>query len=232
MTGSPISVTVVEDDQSVREMLAAVLGHEGYVVEAHATAGAALAAPSTRTASVVVLDIGLPDIDGFELCKRLRSGGHTGSILMLTARHTVGDRVSGLDAGADDYPVKPFALDELLARVRALARRHGTRLEPFVDERRELGDLVIDPGTRTVIRSGTLVDLTKFEFELLHLLVVNAPLVLSRDVLYERVWGHDQEHASNSLEVFVSQLRRKLEADGGDRLIHTVRGVGYSARTS
>ena len=232
MPGSPIAVTVVEDDQSVREMLAAVLGHEGYVVSTHATARSALAAASTRTASVVVVDIGLPDLDGFELCKRLRSGGHTGSILMLTARHAVGDRVSGLDAGADDYLVKPFALDELLARVRALARRHGIGIELIADGRRELGALVIDPGTRTVTRSGTPIELTKFEFELLYLLVLNAPMVLSRDVLYERVWGHDQENASNSLEVFVSQLRRKLEADGGDRLIHTVRGIGYSARVS
>lgn len=226
-----MTVTVVEDDQSVREMLAAVLGHEGYDVATHATARSALAAASTRTAAVAVVDIGLPDLDGLELCKRLRSGGHTGSILMLTARHTVGDRVSGLDAGADDYLAKPFALDELLARVRALARRHGIgveRIPPGV----ELGDLVIDVGTRRVTRSGAPIDLTKFEFELLHLLVANAPMVLSRDQLYQRVWGYDQENASNSLEVFISQLRRKLEADGGDRLIHTVRGIGYTARTA
>ena len=226
-----MTVTVVEDDQSVREMLAAVLGHEGYDVATHATARSALAAASTRTAAVAVVDIGLPDLDGLELCKRLRSGGHTGSILMLTARHTVGDRVSGLDAGADDYLVKPFALDELLARVRALGRRHGIgveRIPPGV----ELGDLVIDVGTRRVTRSGAPIDLTKFEFELLHLLVANAPTVLSRDQLYQRVWGYDQENASNSLEVFISQLRRKLEADGGDRLIHTVRGIGYTARTA
>ncbi len=232
MSNDPTTVTIVEDDQSVREMLAAVLSHEGYAVTSHDTGGAALADPATRTADVIVLDIGLPDTDGLVVCERLRADGHTGPILMLTARHTVGDRVAGLDSGADDYLVKPFALDELLARVRAMARRTAI-VTPTVDAQQlSLGDLDVDLGTRTVRRSGVPIELTKYEFELLRLLVANAPLVLSRDVLYERVWGYDQENASNSLEVFVSQLRKKLEADGGERLIHTVRGVGYTARLS
>ena len=185
----------------------------------------ALAAASTRAAAVAVVDTRAVDLDDHDSGG---SGGHTGSILMLTARHTVGDRVSGLDAGADDYLVKPFALDD--SPGSSLGRRHigVERIPPGV----ELGDLVIDVGTRRVTRSGAPIDLTKFEFELLHLLVANAPTVLSRDQLYQRVWGYDQENASNSLEVFISQLRRKLEADGGDRLIHTVRGIGYTARTA
>ncbi len=232
MTATPTTVTIVEDDLSVREMLAAVLTHEGYAVTSHDTGNGALADPGTRAADVIVLDIGLPDTDGLVVCDRLRADGFGGPILMLTARHTVGDRVAGLDAGADDYLVKPFALDELLARVRAMARRTAVSGTSPDGNRLELGDLVVDLGTRSVVRSDTPIDLTKFEFELLHLLVANAPMVLSRDLLYERVWGYDQENASNSLEVFISQLRKKLEASGGERLIHTVRGVGYTARTS
>ncbi|MEO0494723.1 MAG: response regulator transcription factor [Actinomycetota bacterium] len=231
MTTRPTTVAIVEDDQSVREMLAAVLSHEGYDVTSHDNGRAALDDPAVGGADVVVLDIGLPDTDGLEVCARLRGAGHVGPILMLTARHTVGDRVAGLDAGADDYLVKPFALDELLARVRAMARR--TTTIPAVDaDRLTLDDLVIDLGMRTVVRGGGAVDLTKIEFELLRLLVANTPMVLSRDVLYERIWGYDQDNASNSLEVFVSQLRKKLEADGRARLIHTVRGVGYTARAA
>ena len=232
MNTTPTTVTIVEDDLSVREMLAAVLTHEGYAVTTHDTGDGALGDPTTRDADVIVLDIGLPDVDGLVVCERLRTGGYGGPILMLTARHTVGDRVAGLDAGADDYLVKPFALDELLARVRAMARRTATTVATPDGNRLELGDLVIEVGTRTVTRADAPVDLTKFEFDLLELLVANAPMVLSRDLLYERVWGYDQENASNSLEVFISQLRKKLEAGGGERLIHTVRGVGYTARTS
>ncbi|MEM9466616.1 MAG: response regulator transcription factor [Actinomycetota bacterium] len=232
MNTEPTTVTIVEDDQSVREMLAAVLGHEGYHVTCHDTGGAALTDPATRTADVIVLDVGLPDTDGLAVCERLRADGHVGPILMLTARHAVGDRVAGLDSGADDYLVKPFALDELLARVRAMARRTALVTPTGESPRLTLADLEVDLGTRTVTRAGVAIELTKYEFELLRLLVANAPMVLSRDVLYERVWGYDQENASNSLEVFVSQLRKKLEADGGERLIHTVRGVGYTARAS
>lgn len=232
MSSEPTTVTIVEDDLSVREMLAAVLSHEGYLVTCHDTGGGALADPATRSADVIVLDIGLPDTDGLVVCERLRADGHVGPILMLTARHTVGDRVAGLDSGADDYLVKPFALDELLARVRAMARRTATVVSTAEAQRLALGDLDIDLGTRTVTRANATIELTKYEFELLRLLVANAPMVLSRDVLYERVWGYDQENASNSLEVFVSQLRKKLEAGGGQRMIHTVRGVGYTARVS
>ena len=176
-----------------------------------------------------IIDIGLPGIDGLEVCRRLRANGRTAPVMMLTARHEVQDRVLGLDAGADDYLVKPFALDELLARVRALHRRHGTAASA-VDTQLELDDLTIDPGTRVATRGEDPLDLTRIEFDLLHLLVAKSPAVLTRDAIHERIWGYEQEHMSNSLEVFVSQLRRKTERDGRPRLVHTVRGVGYTAR--
>ncbi len=232
----PASVVIVEDDRSVREMLAAVLGHEGYRVVAHEDGDGVAEDPAALQADVVVLDIGLPGIDGIEVCRQLRASGRGGSILMLTARGDVRERVRGLDAGADDYLPKPFALDELLARVRALVRRGGvpSPTPQAVDESSNaplvLGDLEVDPGRRVVERAGRAITLTKLEFDLLELLVRNSPLVLDRATLHERVWGYDQDLGSNSLEVFVSQLRRKIEADGRSRLIHTVRGVGYCAR--
>ncbi len=225
------SVVVVEDDQSVREMLAAVISHEGYTVAAFADAETALAAGSLAEAAVVILDVGLPGQSGTELCAQLRIDGHTGAVLMLTARHEVADRVSGLDAGADDYLVKPFALEELLARVRALARRSGLRAAPLpAEEPLRLGELSIDPPTRTVRHGRHEVELTNTEFELLHLLVSSSPVVLTRDVIHEHIWGYEEEFGSNTLAVFVSQLRRKLEVDGLPRLIHTVHSVGYVAR--
>lgn len=225
------SVVVVEDDQSVREMLTAVISHEGYEVTAFADAEAALADESVGEAAVVILDVGLPGLNGVELCTRLRSDGHTGGVLMLTARHEVADRVGGLDAGADDYLVKPFALDELLARVRSLARRSGSRAAPPARGASvTLGDLSIDLPTRIVHHRGDVVDLTHTEFELLHLLVANSPVVLTRDVLHQRIWGYEEELGSNTLAVFVSQLRRKLERNGMPRLIHTIHNVGYVAR--
>ena len=224
------TVVVVEDDQSVREMLAAVLRAEGYAVRAFEDAETAIVGDIEPT-SVLVLDVGLPRADGFELCGLLRARGHDGGILMLTARHEVADRVVGLDAGADDYLVKPFALDELLARVRALARRSSiARANPQMTDHLQVGELTIDVPTRRVDVGGTAIELTKIEFDLLVLLVSNAPVVLDREVIHDRIWGYAEELASNTLEVFVSQLRRKLEANGYPRILHTVRGVGYVAR--
>ena len=226
-------IVVVEDDRSVREMLAAVLRSEAYEVDAFEDAEAAATSDVIDNDAVIVLDIGLPGADGLELCARLRERGHTGGILMLTARHEVADRVTGLDAGADDYLLKPFALDELLARVRALARRNPSRrLAKAEAGELRLGDLTIDEPTRCVTLGDEAVDLTKIEFDLLVLLVMNSPVVLTREVIYDRIWGYEAELGSNTLEVFVSQLRRKLEIDDRPRLLHTVRGVGYVARFS
>ena len=177
-----------------------------------------------------ILDLGLPGLDGLELCERLRRHGYHGPILMLTARHEVTDRVRGLDAGADDYLVKPFALDELLARVRAMLRRRVR--SGVASTNLLLGDVELDVDTREVRRGGDLLDLTKLEFDLLRVLMEASPIVMTRASLHEQVWGFEEDHMSNSLEVFVSQLRKKMEADGGQRLIHTVRGVGYVARTT
>jgi len=174
----------------------------------------------------IVLDVMMPLIDGLELCRRIRARGDTTPILVLTARDTVTDRVAGLDAGADDYLVKPFALDELLARLRALLRRAtGSITEIY-----RVDNLEVNVGTRQVTRGGEPIELTKTEFDLLELLVEHAGKVLNRSVIYERIWGYDFETTSNSLDVYVGYLRRKTEPDGAPRLIHTVRGVGYVIR--
>ena len=219
------AVTLVEDDASVRSMLETVLRHEGYEVSALSDAESLLAGSGPDPDGLVVLDIGLPGVSGLDAARMLRRRDWPGAILMLTARHRLPDRVAGLDAGADDYLVKPFALDELLARVRAGLRRVSVKIVEL-----GLDDLVLDARTRTVTRAGRPLDLTKIEFDLLELLVSRSPEVLDRSTIHEQVWGHDPDHMSNSLEVFVSQLRRKTEAMGGPRLIHTVRGVGYVAR--
>jgi two-component system response regulator MprA len=183
---------------------------------------------STRP-DAVILDVMMPELDGLSVCRRIRDRGDTVPILVLTARHSVGDRVAGLDAGADDYVVKPFALEELLARLRALLRR-----APSPDDAAtlRLADLVLDPGARRVKRGGQEIHLTRTEFELLELLVRNAGIVLTRSVIFERVWGYDFETSSNALDVYIGYLRRKTEAGGQPRLVHTVRGVGYVARVS
>lgn len=222
---APCRLAIVEDDRSLRETLAAVLEHQRHHVSAFGSAEELL--QDVDAPDLVILDVGLPGMDGVACCAELRRRHFDGPILMLTARHEVPDRVRGLDAGADDYLVKPFALDELLARVRSMARRtastrHGTVLT--------LGDLVIDVDRREVSRDGEPMPLTKLEFDLAHLLVANSPRVLTREVIHDRVWGYDGEHMSNSLEVAISQLRRKLEASRRSRLVHTVRGVGYVAR--
>jgi two-component system response regulator MprA len=230
LVGDRSTIVVVEDDQSVREMLCAVLAAEGHDVTSFGDGERASASNAMGGAGLVILDVGLPAMSGIDVCRRLRRTEPTVPILMLTARHATADRVEGLDAGADDYLVKPFALDELLARVRSLLRRSRGNLKPAVNRVAELDDLVVDLDHRDARRGGRTLDLTKIEFDLLWLLVSNSPIVLRREVIHDHIWGYDQDHMSNSLEVFVSQLRRKTEAGGAGRVIHTVRGVGYVAR--
>ena len=200
---------------------------EGYDVEAVGDGEKALAAVLASEPDVVVLDVMMPFLDGLTVCRRLRAREVRVPILMLTARHEVADRVSGLDAGADDYVVKPFALDELSARLRALLRRTSVTGHEVVIQ---VDDLVLDPLGRTASRAGMPLDLTKTEFDLLELLMVNAGVVLPRDVIYERIWGFDFETSSRSLDVYVGYLRTKTEVDDAPRLLHTVRGVGYVLR--
>ena len=220
-------VLVAEDDRSVRESLEMALQVEGYNVEAVTNGAEALESVAADEPDVIVLDIMMPVLDGLTVCRRLRAGGCRTPILMLTARHEVSDRVSGLDAGADDYLAKPFSLDELLARLRALLRR--TSLSE-TDELLRVADLVLDPQRRTAQRGDTPLDLTKTEFDLLELLMLNAGIVLSRDTIYDRIWGFDFETSSRSLDVYIGYLRRKTENSGEPRLLHTVRGVGYVVR--
>lgn len=219
-------ILVVDDDPGVRTAVGRALEFEGYDVEAAADGVVALDLVRSSEPDAVVLDLGMPRVDGLEVCRRLRAEGATLPILVLTARHQVTDRVAGLDAGADDYLVKPFALEELLARLRALLRRVGQDGSDVL----RLGDLTLDPATRHVERGGTPIALTRTEFNLLELLLHNAGHVLTRDVIFERVWGYDFDVSSNSLDVYVGYLRRKTEIDGQPRLIQTVRGVGYVAR--
>jgi len=200
---------------------------EGYDVEAVGDGEKALASVLASEPDVVVLDVMMPFLDGLTVCRRLRAREVRVPILMLTARHEVTDRVSGLDAGADDYVVKPFALDELSARLRALLRRTSVTGHEVVIQ---VDDLVLDPLGRTASRAGMPLDLTKTEFDLLELLMVNAGVVLPRDVIYERIWGFDFETSSRSLDVYVGYLRTKTEVDDAPRLLHTVRGVGYVLR--
>jgi two-component system response regulator MprA len=221
-----VRILVVDDDPGVRRAVGRALAFEGYDVTDAADGEEALRLAATAEPDAVVLDVGMPRIDGLEVCRRLRADGVAIPILVLTARHQVTDRVAGLDAGADDYLVKPFALEELLARLRALLRRvaqNGTEVL-------RLGDLTLDPSTRHVERAGEPISLTRTEFNLLELLLHNAGHVLTRDVIFERVWGYDFDVTSNSLDVYIGYLRRKTEVDGAPRLIHTVRGVGYVAR--
>ena len=221
-------VLLAEDDRGVLESLVRALTFEGYEVEAVSDGARALEAVTARQPDVVVLDVMMPYVDGLTVCRQLRDRYRTLPILMLTARHEVSDRVAGLDAGADDYVVKPFALGELLARLRALLRR--TSLSD-TNETLRVGDLVLDPQSRRAERNGRVMDLTKTEFDLLELLMLNAGIVLSRDTIYQRIWGYDFETSSRSLDVYVGYLRTKTEAGGEERLLHTVRGVGYVLRT-
>jgi two-component system response regulator MprA len=223
-------VLVVDDEKSVRDALSRALRVEGYTVELAPGGGDALAVIAEGGVDAVVLDIQMPGLDGLETCRFLRARGDRVPVLMLTARAGIGDRVAGLDAGADDYLVKPFALEELLARLRALLRR--TIPAPDTSEAATLSfaDLSLNPVTREVRRAGRELQLTRTEFALLELLLRHPRQVLTRQTIFERVWGYDFGANSNSLEVYVGYLRRKTEAEGEGRLLHTVRGVGYVLR--
>ncbi len=225
-----MSVLVVDDEPAVRQALQRALTFEGYEVRLAADGHAALDSLLHEPAEAILLDVAMPGIDGLEVCRRLRAAGDRTPILMLTARHATADRVSGLDAGADDYLVKPFALEELLARLRALLRRASPPAGE--DETLRVADLSLDPSTRVVKRGERLMELTRTEFNLLELLMRNHGQVLTRELIFDRVWGYDFGANSNSLEVYIGYLRRKTEADGEPRLIHTVRGVGYVLRES
>jgi len=222
-------ILVAEDDRSVRDSMDRALRSEGYRVTAVADGAAALNAFEADPPDLLLADVMMPETDGLTLCRTLRSRGDRTPILIATARHLVSDRVSGLDAGADDYLVKPFDLEELLARVRALLRRTSVSDAAAV---LSLDDLQLDPAARRVHRGGEELDLTKTEFDLLELLLDNSGIVLTRATIYERIWGYDFETDSKSLDVYVGYLRRKTETEGRGRLIHTVRGVGYTARVS
>jgi two-component system response regulator MprA len=226
MTGQDFSILVVEDDHAVREALERALGFEGYVVKAARDGAIALSMLRESTYDLIILDVMMPHLDGLETCRRIRAGGDDVPILMLTARTTVDDRVEGLDAGADDYLAKPFALDELLARIRALLRRSIGGVSSVM----KVGDLIIDPGARTATRAEREMNLTKTEFDLLSLLALTPGIVLSRDRIYDDIWGIDFATTSNSLDVYVGYLRRKTESAGEKRIIQTVRGVGYVLR--
>jgi two-component system response regulator MprA len=220
-------ILVVDDDAAVRESLRRALQLEGYEVGLAADGAEALERLDEPAGTdAVVLDVSMPHVDGLEVSRRLRRSGNRVPILMLTARDEVTDRVAGLDAGADDYVVKPFALEELLARLRALLRRLG----PDEGAALQFADLSLDPVTRDVRRGETRIELTRTEFSLLELFLTNPRQVLTRSVIFERVWGYDFGFGSNSLDVYIGYLRRKTEEGGKPRLIHTVRGVGYALR--
>ena len=224
-------ILVVDDDRAVRESLRRSLEFNGYKVELASDGAQALEAIIASRPDAMVLDVMMPRLDGLEVARRLRSTGDDLPILVLTARDTVSDRVSGLDAGADDYLPKPFALEELLARLRALLRRAVPEVQGgAAAEVLSFADLTLDPGTREVRRGEREISLTRTEFALLELFLSYPKHVLTRGRILEEVWGYDFPTSGNALEVYVGYLRRKTEAEGESRLIHTVRGVGYVLR--
>jgi len=224
-------ILVVDDDRAVRDSLRRSLEFNGYQVELASDGAQALEAIVANRPDAMVHDVMMPRLDGLEVARRLRSTGDDLPILVLTARDTVSDRVSGLDAGADDYLPKPFALEELLARLRALLRRANPETQNGqASEALSFADLTLDPGTREVHRGGREISLTRTEFALLELFLSYPKHVLTRSRILEEVWGYDFPTSGNALEVYVGYLRRKTEATGEPRLIHTVRGVGYVLR--
>ena len=222
-------ILVVDDDRAVRESLRRSLSFNGYTVDLAEDGVEALEAINNERPDALVLDVMMPRLDGLEVCRQLRSTGDDLPILVLTARDSVSERVSGLDAGADDYLPKPFALEELLARLRALLRRTGPE-EAGDGAIMTFADLTLDPSTREVHRGSRAISLTRTEFSLLEMLIANPRRVLTRSRILEEVWGFDFPTSGNALEVYVGYLRRKTEAEGESRLIHTVRGVGYVLR--
>jgi two-component system response regulator MprA len=227
---TPLYVAIVDDDPAIRLSLGRALRMENYDVEMFEDATSALRAIQLRVPDAIVLDLQLPDLDGVEVCRRIRRAGDATPILMLTARDAVNDRVEGLDAGADDYLVKPFDLAELLARLRALLRRKGFSESGETLLRFE--DLTLNPQTREVYRSERRIELTRIEFDLLELLLNHPRQVLTRDQILDLVWGYTFDSGTNSLAVYIGYLRRKLEEGGEARLVQTIRGVGYALRTS
>jgi two-component system, OmpR family, response regulator MprA len=221
-----VRILVVDDDLAVCRSIDRALRLEGYEVDAVTSGGEALEAMAASSPDALVLDLQLPDLDGLQVCRRIRDAGDDTPILMLTARHSIDDRVQGLDAGADDYLVKPFALEELLARLRALMRRRFEGEGGLL----RFGELTLDLASREAHRSERAFALTRIEFDLLELFLRHPRQVLTREVLLNRVWGFDFDSGTNSLAVYVGYLRRKTEAGGEPRCIHTVRGVGYVLR--
>jgi two-component system response regulator MprA len=236
LNGSPINVLsmnahilIVDDDTRVTSALRRTLAYEGYQVSVAADGEGALSIARTKPPDVVILDLMLPGIDGFEVCRRLRASGDAVAVLMLTARDAVADRVAGLETGADDYLVKPFALEELLARIKALLRRRSP--PDMVREVLCFADLELDTATRQAKRGTRTIELSTTEYELLTLFLRNPRIVLTRAVLMDRIWGRDFAGGPNVLEVYIGHLRSKLEQHGEKRLIQTVRGAGYVLRT-
>jgi len=227
-----MKILVVDDEQAVRESLRRSLTFNGYNVILAEDGIQALEVIDREQPGLVILDVMMPHLDGLEVRRQLRSEGDDRPILVLTARDNVSDRVGGLDAGADDYLAKPFALEELLARVRSLVRRSAAESNQSLVDRTELsfGDLRLNPETRDVTRNGRIISLTRTEFSLLELLMQNPRRVLSRSAILEEVWGYDFPTSGNALEVYIGYLRRKTEQEGESRLIYTVRGVGYVLR--
>jgi two-component system response regulator MprA len=219
-------ILIADDEPAVRSSLERALELEGYQVELAVDGPDAIDQMRRREPDALILDVSMPGVDGLQVCRSLRSDGRRLPILMLTAREKVTDRVAGLDAGADDYLTKPFALDELLARLRALLRRLSD------DGELRFADVVLDPKTHSMRRGESEIDLTKTEYLLMELFLRNPRQVLPRSLIFERVWGYDFGYATNSLDVYIGYLRRKLEANGGSRLLHTKRGVGYMLRES
>ncbi|MFC9707537.1 response regulator transcription factor [Paenibacillus sp. JNUCC31] len=223
------TIMIVDDDEKIVSMLRRGLAFEGYEVQTASNGAEGLSKLMDKEPDVVILDVMMPQIDGFEVCRRLREAGSKVPVLMLTAKDEVQSRVTGLDTGADDYLVKPFALEELLARVRALLRRKAD-IADTPDNRLMYEDIILDNDSREVLRDGQRLELTAKEFELLNLFMQNPKRVLSRDLIMDKIWGYDYSGESNVLEVYIAMLRQKTEEYGGKRLIQTIRGAGYILR--